>query len=204
MTLLRYPRYRFRPCHADALHVDLWVDGENVLRDGGTFSYADAEAQEYFPATQAHNTVQFDGRDQMPRLGRFLWGDWVTTESVSPLRIERDSAAIDAAYHDAFGARHERTVVLEQSRLLVMDRVSGFASKAVLRWRLRPGSWTLHGNSVTDGRHTLTISATSPFRRCELASGWESRYYFQRTALPVLEVEVSEACSLTSDCRWAK
>jgi len=39
MALLRYPRFRFRPSHADVLHVDLWVDAVNVLRDGGTFSY---------------------------------------------------------------------------------------------------------------------------------------------------------------------
>ena len=39
LAMLRYPRFRFRPSQADALHVDLWVAGHNVLRDAGTYSY---------------------------------------------------------------------------------------------------------------------------------------------------------------------
>ena len=34
-ALLRYPRFRFRPSQADALHVDLWAGGDNHLRDAG-------------------------------------------------------------------------------------------------------------------------------------------------------------------------
>lgn len=29
-ALMRYPRYRFRPSHCDALHVDLWYESDNV------------------------------------------------------------------------------------------------------------------------------------------------------------------------------
>jgi hypothetical protein len=84
MTVLRFPRFKFRPGHADALHVDLWVAGENLLRDGGTYSYnADPESLTYFSGVRGHNTVQFDDRDQMPRLGRFLWGDWLKTKTLS-------------------------------------------------------------------------------------------------------------------------
>ncbi len=37
--LVRFARFRFRPSHADCLHLDLWHGGQNILRDGGTFSY---------------------------------------------------------------------------------------------------------------------------------------------------------------------
>ena len=37
--MLRLPTYNFRPAHADPLHFDLWSNGENILRDAGTFSY---------------------------------------------------------------------------------------------------------------------------------------------------------------------
>src|SRR4029079_19380469 len=77
MALMRYPRFRFRPSHADALHVDLWKDGTNLLRDGGSYSYSDMEGTAYFSGTASHNTVQFDDRDQMPRVGRSLFGDWL-------------------------------------------------------------------------------------------------------------------------------
>ena len=67
-------RFRFRPSQADAMHVDLWVKDQNLLSDAGTYSYnTDARWLKYFPGTQSHNTVQFDDRDQMPRLGRFLF-----------------------------------------------------------------------------------------------------------------------------------
>ena len=39
IAMLRYPRFKFRPSQADALHVDLWVDGENLLRDARAYSY---------------------------------------------------------------------------------------------------------------------------------------------------------------------
>ena len=35
----RYPRFRFRPSQADVLHLDFWVNGKNILRDAGSFSY---------------------------------------------------------------------------------------------------------------------------------------------------------------------
>lgn len=37
--IVRFPRFRFRPSHADCLHFDFWYKGENILRDGGTFCY---------------------------------------------------------------------------------------------------------------------------------------------------------------------
>ncbi|MGH8021487.1 MAG: heparinase II/III domain-containing protein, partial [Opitutaceae bacterium] len=57
MAVMRYPRFRFRPGHADALHLDLWLSGENLLRDGGSYSYnSEAEWMSYFPGTASHNT----------------------------------------------------------------------------------------------------------------------------------------------------
>ena len=34
----RLPVYRFRPAHADPLHFDLWHQGVNLLRDGGSYA----------------------------------------------------------------------------------------------------------------------------------------------------------------------
>jgi hypothetical protein len=73
----------------------------------------------------------------------------------------------------------------------------------VLRWRLKPGPWTLSGTAVTDGRHRLAVSATVPLVRCELVEGWESRYYLQKTPIPVLEVELGAPGRIVSEYRWA-
>jgi len=200
MVLLRYPRFRFRPSHADALHADLWVGGENLFRDGGTYSYnTDPEWLTYFPGTVSHNTIQFDDRDQMPRLSRFLFGDWLKTEAVKPLIEQNGETTFGATYRDGYGARHQRSVRLMDNRIIVRDEVSGFKSKAVLRWRVRPGNWFLDGQYLTDGKHSLSINSSVPLTRIELVSGWESRYYLQKTSVPVLEVEIHEPGFVTTE-----
>jgi hypothetical protein len=200
--MLRFPRFRFRPGHADALHVDFWIDGSNVLRDAGTFSYnADPETQAYFWGVQGHNTVQFDARDQMPRVGRFLWGDWLRTESVTPVRGADGVSTAGAAYTDADGARHQRDIALGRETLTVRDTVEGFRQHAVLRWRLLPERWSLSGTSVKCGGHQLTVSAGVPVTRCALVEGWESRHYLQKTAAPVLEVEIDRPGVLVTEYR---
>lgn len=203
MVLLRYPRFKFRPSHADALHLDLWVDGENLLRDAGTYSYnTDAEWLAYFPGTVSHNTVQFDDRDQMPRLSRFLFGDWLKTESLQPLVELAEETTFGAAYRDKQGARHQRFVRLMNDRVIVRDEVAGFVEKAVLRWRVKPGDWRLEGQCISNGNHVLTLNSSVLPTRIELVSGWESRYYMQKNPVPVLEIEVHEPTVLTTEYRW--
>jgi len=202
-AVLRYPRFRFRPSHADAMHVDFWVSGENLLRDGGSFSYhADTETHAYFSGARSHNTLQFDNREQMPTLGRFLWGDWPITDGLQAIQSDGDAATVAASYRDAHGAAHARRLQLQPGRLAVSDSVRGFSAKAVLRWRLRPGDWHWDDGTVSDGRHRLTVSASVPIARSEIVSGWESRYYGRRTAIPVLEVEIAKPGVLTSEYRW--
>lgn len=202
MAVMRYPRFRFRPSHADALHLDLWVDGENHLRDGGTYSYADSHWLNYFAGTASHNTVQFDDRDQMPRLGRFLFGDWLRTRELRPIEESADGARCAASYRDGQGAWHRREVTLGDRFLRVRDEIGGFRRKAVLRWRLQPSAWRLEGYSVTDGHRVLTVDANVPVARFDLTCGWESRYYLQKTSLPVVEIEVRQPGALVTEYRW--
>lgn len=143
-VLLRYPRFRFRPSQADALHLDLWRDGACLLGDAGSYSYNTAVRWlSYFPGTASHNTVQFDGRDQMPRLSRFLFGDWLRTSAVEPLKSQVQSQECGASYTDARGATHRRHVAVNDNHLTITDELSGFIKTAVLRWRLQPGEWVV-------------------------------------------------------------
>lgn len=186
---LRYPRFRFRPGHADALHVDLWHDGRNVLRDGGTYSYgAGSEDHAYFSGTAAHNTVEIDGRDQMPRLGRFLFGAWLKPYDVEPVHEMDGGVAARAAYRDWKGATHDRRIHLRGHELICIDRLGGSAKIATLRWRLDPGAWRREGPQITDGRVALTITSDDPAMRLVLGSGLESRYYLDKQPVAVVEV----------------
>ena len=204
-ALFNIPRFRFRPSQADALHVDLWLSGENLLRDAGTYSYnAGDDVIGYFGGTAGHNTVQFDDRDQMPRLSRFLFGAWLKAEQVSPLVKQNGQATSSAAYRDWHGGFHHRTVILSDKKLQVIDKVSGFSNKAILRWRLQPGQWHINDTSVCSNSHKLKVTSNVSIERFEITQGWESRYYMQKTPLPVLEVEINHHGKLITEYDFSK
>jgi len=156
----------------------------------------------YFGGTEGHNTIQFDERDQMPRLSRFLFGDWLKAREVEGPLADSDGESFTVAYVDGQGARHKRRMRLTKDSLAVTDEVSGFHNKAVLRWRLKPGEWALSGSQVSLAGHVLAISADVPLRRVELVQGWESRYYLKKTPVPVLEVEIDQPGTLQSTYSW--
>ncbi len=199
-AILRYPRFRFRPSHADALHLDLWVKGSNLLRDGGTFTYnAPDEVMDRFSGTSGHNTIQFDDRNQMPRIGRFLFADWLEAEDVA---LDVDAGTMMAAYRDGFGARHARRLEMTEDRLKVSDEVSGTFTSACLRWRLAPGDWELTPTGVRSAHASLLISSDMPLRM-QVVNGAESRHYLDQTTIPVLEARFERSGNIVTQVNWA-
>ena len=192
-ALLRLPTYRFRPAHADPMHFDLWHQGVNLLRDGGSFAYNSPSSSSdlaVFVGIASHNTVQFDGKEPMTRLGRFLWGDWLQLEASPQLEL----SSIAATYRSP-QARHKRRVQVDDSGLCwtITDICSGFQSRALLRWRLCPGEWRLNDSSLIGAMAKIRIHCNQPIAHMDLIMGWESRLYGAKTPLPVLEVSVANA-----------
>lgn len=197
-ALVRFARFAFRPGHADCLHVDLWHRGVNLLRDGGTFSYnADPKWLDYFSGAPSHNTVQFDGRDQMPRLSRFLFGNWIEMEECGSIEQDGNRQSWSGAYVDRRKARHRRSVIVCDNRWKILDEIGGFEEHAILRWRLMPADWKLAEMVCSSPLAEIRITSSCPLRRIELTAGWESRAYQRKTELPVLEIEVGPGnCSI--------
>lgn len=197
---LRYPNFNFRPSQCDALHVDFWLNGVNVFRDGGTFSYnAGQKYIDYYGGVKSHNTVEFDVHDQMPRLSRFLLGDWLKTSFKIPLSIKLNSQIFAAGYKDRFGCIHKRFIELSKDSLNIKDELSGFKSKAILRFRLIPSNWLLSSNTLKSDICSITFTSNMPINRLELTSGFESRYYHNESQIPVLEIEVSNPGTILSE-----
>ena len=48
--------------HGDKLHIDLVMDGEDVLMDAGRFTYVNGEDRRQFKDPSSHNTVTVDGK----------------------------------------------------------------------------------------------------------------------------------------------
>ena len=191
--------FRFRPSQCDALHLDYWVNGINVLRDGGTYSYNAGEQYiDYYGGVQGHNVIEFDGHPQMPRLSRFLLARWLKTRWKSGL-ADGAPYSYGASYSDQFGCCHKRVVKLTANGLRVVDSISGVKEKAVLRWRLKPGNWHKSDTVFETDNYSIRVISSTRIVRADIVNGYESRYYYKQTRLPVIEVEVAESCEITTE-----
>jgi hypothetical protein len=198
--MLRLPQYRFRPSQSDALHLDLWIGGRNLLRDGGTFSYnTDAVWLDYFSGVASHNTIQFDGHDQMPKLSRFLYARWLDCKEAN---IDIDGKCLSVSYIDFMGNEHRREVRLGSNRCQVTDVVSGSHRSAVLRWRLEPGEWTETDCGVSRADFQISVVGVNAALKGRLVQGHESLHYGRKSILPVFEVEIPAAMTVTTEARW--
>lgn len=179
---------RFRPAQADLLHLDLWHEDIALLRDGGTGAYNPPPGSEWWTEALAssagHNTVEFDGQPQMPRLSRFLFARWPRCRALP------DGAAL----RDWSGCSHQRRFRLEPARLTVEDRLAGPFAHAVLRWRLAPGDWRLVPGGAEGPLARIAVTADAPCR-IRLVSGWESPAYGVVVPAPVLAVAVAAPVS---------
>jgi Heparinase II/III-like protein len=176
---LRTGPLRFRPGHADLLHVDLWDGPLNLLRDGGTGAYNPPPGCDWWHShlsgTAAHNTVEFDGADAMPRLSRFLFTRWPRTGSLPDGAWSRDHR----------GHRHGRRLRVEGRVWVVEDEFAGDFARLALRWRLAPAAWRLTGVGAESELACLALTADAPLA-CALEQGWESPAYGEVAPVPIL------------------
>ncbi|MBW8050271.1 MAG: hypothetical protein FVQ77_08025, partial [Cytophagales bacterium] len=76
-AFIRCGKHKDRPSQADNLHLDIWVNGKNILRDAGSFKYnTTPEDIKYFMGTISHNTVMLGNYDQMEKGEHFIWYYW--------------------------------------------------------------------------------------------------------------------------------
>ncbi len=109
--------YKSRPAHMDQLHLDLWIDGINVLCDAGTYSYAD-ELGKKLVRNESHNTALVDGVTQMNAKGPFLICDWTKRESVS-----YQAQTFEGTIYSPNGYHHTRQVHMTDEEYEITDRI---------------------------------------------------------------------------------
>jgi hypothetical protein len=206
---LRYPRFKFRPSQNDLLHLDLWIKGKNILRDGGSYSYnADARLVNYFGSVSAHNTIQFDNHEPMQKISRFLYGNWSQTDWIFKFTDIDGVLSFGAGYTDNFGANHKRKVNLFEDKLVVTDEITNFKNNAILRWRLIDSDWELVENEndvvlrSNSQNQTMRINCTEKITSSKLTEGLESLYYMKSNKLPVIELTVEKKCIITTTLTW--
>ncbi len=192
-AMLRFPMFRFRPGHNDVFHFDLWLNGKNICPDGGSYSYnPDVPAEgEYFSSVSAHNTASFDEAEQMPRLGRFMLGQWIRAEQVGAIEQAGDGAQHwTGSYRDYRGNRHQRKITWKEDTWIIEDELAGRFEDAKVVYRLIPDDYQIEGSSVAASWGRIDVAGED--LKMALSEGFESLYYWQKQPLPVLVLRVGK------------
>jgi len=214
-AMIRCHTYRDRPAHLDMLHLDLWHRGVNVLSDSGTYRYYapdDPAAEKYFKGIAAHNTIELDGRNPLDLVSRFLWMPWPAAKCLahSADRFQGEHYAYDRS---PWRVVHRRTVDASNAATwIVTDELIGQGEHDVaLHWHLVDGESELDQATRTltlrhaRGRVRLSIEAPGNAQLvvsrgqsdATYMSGWESRYYQEKSPRPTLTVRLRAALPLT-------
>lgn len=192
---LRTPTNTFRPSQCDALHLDVWHQDYNLLLSTGSYSYNDNKWQHYFSSTKAHNTVCFDSDEQMPKLSRFLYSDWLKVNI-----HKHEKHRIVASYTDNKQRQHYRHIeIANNTKLVINDKLSGFKNHAVLRFHLPLRNWQLIDNQLSCDLFNIQVTSDTKIDKIALVEGWQSRYYQNKTSIWVLEVTVKQHATISTE-----
>ncbi len=217
MAFTRCATFRHRPAEADALHVDVWWQGQNIALDAGTYSYnAPAPWDGALARTRYHNTVSVDGLDQMERVSKFLWLPWLHGRCAPPLTSPGGRLAYWEGQHDGYlrlrpPALHRRAIArLDNASWVVLDLLDSPGKHVYrLHWLLAdlPHTWdAAAGYLALDtpaGPYGLRMGALAGPGSQTLARGdattprgWVAPGYFVREPALSLEIEIEASSTL--------
>ena len=204
-AIIRCTDYRARPSHADQLHVDLWIHGQNIACDAGTYLYSgEGVWRNGLAHTAVHNTVTVDHLDQMKMVSRFTWTNWARGKV-----IKHDKHLWQGEHGGYKPVTHKRTVMaLDGDRWLVVDHLNDAQSHHYsLHWLLNDFPYEQQENSIVlspdsvkykvqvgllDGKSVFSVVRGDP----NGTRGWRSQYYGDKEpAVSIrLEVDQPQAC----------
>jgi uncharacterized heparinase superfamily protein len=178
--------------HADVLSLEVSLDGQRLVTNGGTSSYANDAVRDEERSTAAHATVEIDGHSSSE-----VWASFRVGRRAHPFDVftaaEQDWLSA-AASHDGYrwlpgNPVHRRSIVLSPTALSVRDSITGAGNHSVVgRFPLHPSvksvlqepvGWRLE---LANGRMVrVRIDATS-----DCVEGYFAPAFGQRIARPVI------------------
>ncbi|MCB9849363.1 MAG: alginate lyase family protein [Phycisphaerales bacterium] len=215
-AMTRCHTYRDRVAHNDALHVDLWWRGQNVLQDCGTYQYyvpnrPDIEA--YFKEPTGQNTVEIDDVPAIESVSRFLFLPWTRAEVIDR-NVAGDGAIwLTGELYDydrrPWRVLHRRTTIaLSPTLWIIVDDLIGTRKhNALVRWHMLDAPYKIKsgGDSVhlTTPKGDVYLGVTMPaekLSRFEVirgrkqvgeVQGFAAPYYGELQPIPTVEAEYS-------------
>jgi len=117
------PSYINGHSHNDIFSFVLSIDGVPFIVDAGTSTYEANERRIFERGTSAHNTVQYQTKEQCE-----IWSAFRTARIASVYITEENSNRI-CGYHNGFHpAMHKRSIECNERQITVCDTVSNTAS----------------------------------------------------------------------------
>ena len=165
--------------------------GENVLCDAGTYSYNPPPDEDVnLKSVNHHNTVSFEGNEQMPQLSRFLLGNWLKADHTGS--INQDSSGMiewTGSYYDSNKNYHQRKIISGNNIWIIEDTLEGDFTNARIGFNINYQKVVLEGREVffPGGRLTVDENVIAI-----LTDSTVSEYYFEKHAVKRLMVEVSK------------
>jgi hypothetical protein len=158
--------YRHRPAHLDSLHVDIRIDGREVVTDPGTFAYnAPAPWNNGLASALVHNGPVFDGKEPAQRGPRFLWLSWPKARIVD---TEQGSGFVRVVAERSGAVRRE--VYITGDTVCVTDRSLDRDA------RYMQVTWLMHPDAVDNVSVCAEGSQLIPAREDDV-TGWYSPTY---------------------------
>lgn len=198
ITFLRCGSYKDRPFQADNLHLDIWVNGENILRDTGSYKYnTDEKWSRYFMGTAGHNTVILGDSNQMRKGAGFVWYDWIRKAEGSWKLHEGGKDFVFEGHFEAFrqvgkGIKHTRKVRKKIGELFweIEDQIENAPNKLLMKQLWHPSDiffeqYSIHAFDENDDEIPPLIS-----------TGWYSGFYGEK--------EESKQITFISDKRYIR
>ena len=82
------------------------------------------------------------------------------------------------------------------------DEINNFTNSAVIRWRLSPNDWVIKNNMISSKEFQIKIKSSMEIKRLELVDGYESIFYLDKKAIPVLEIECDNSGKVITEFNW--
>ncbi len=188
--LLRLPYFRFRPSHNDVFHFDLWYKGQNIMPDSGTYSYYPPISQRLidYRSVHFHNTVSFDMQEQMPKMGRFLLGNWLKAENINEIQNNKDgNQEWSGSYIDNNRNRNFRRILSKDNIWQINDELSGVFKEAIIGFNISDNNCTLKGNILETnfGRIIIPDNAVPSLSISEVSDYYMEKHSIKRLSLKI-------------------
>ena len=114
-------QFRFRPSHADHLHISIYQDGTPVADDTGAISYNSLDRLwASLASAKFHNVPLVDESDFMEKATRFLWLPWVECELESC-----ENSRIVGSHKGYSGFVVKREVIIKEGIVSICDTLKG-------------------------------------------------------------------------------